>query len=144
MNMPVQDLRGPNADEASRLLAKAYALSDDQARRVSNIYEADHDPRYDDFCTEVWNALETSGRLLPLGWFEAVFMECSWVETTKALHAIADAVMATLVRQEISHDAYQVLTLPFLARDTGLAVPRPASQPGKVDLTAVSVEPELV
>lgn len=113
--MPVQDLRGPNADEACHLLGKALALTTEQAQQISDLYEADNHPAYTDHCREVWNALENTGRVLPLGWFEAIFADCSWVESTKALHAIADAVMATIVRQEISRAAYSALTLPFVA-----------------------------
>lgn len=112
--MPVQDLRGPNADEACHLLGKALSLTPAQAQHISDMYEADDHPSYEDYCREVWNALENTGRVLPLGWFEAIFADCAWVEGTKALHAVADAVMATLVRQEISRMAYNYLTLPFL------------------------------
>jgi len=112
--MPVQDLRGPHADEACHLLGKAMSLSFAQAQQISDLYESDNHPSYADHCREVWNALENTGRVLPLGWFEAIFADCAWVEGTKALHAIADAVMATLVRQEISRTAYNNLTLPFV------------------------------
>lgn len=114
MTMPVHELRGPNADEACHLLGKAVVLTLDQARQISELYEADNSRYYTDYCTEVWDALEHTERVLPLGWFEAIFADCEWVEQTKALHAIADAVMATLVRQEISLKAYQCLTSPFL------------------------------
>lgn len=113
MILPVQDLRGPHADEACHLLGKATTLTWEQASQVSAEYERDTDPNYDNYCTEVWDALERTGRLLPLGWFEGIFLDAAWVET-KALHAIADAVVATLVRSEISRDAYNCLTLPFL------------------------------
>ena len=112
--MPVQDLRGPNADEACHLLGKAMALTFAQAEKISDIYEADTNPSYENYCREVWDALERTGRILPLGWFEAIFVDCAWVEATKALHPIADAVMATLVRQDISFAAYSTLTMPFL------------------------------
>lgn len=129
--MPVQDLRGPNADEACHLLGKAMSLTLVQAQQISDLYEADNHPSYTDYCREVWNALENTGRVLPLGWFEAIFSDCAWVEGTKALHAIADAVMATLVRQEISRAAYNNLTLPFVL---GRAQPFDSSAQAKVDL----------
>lgn len=112
--MPVQDLRGPHADEACHLLGKAMALTAEQAQKISDLYESDNHPSYNEYCGEVWNALERTGRVLPLGWFEAVFADCPWTEGTKALHAVADAIMATLVRNEISRDAYSSLTLPFV------------------------------
>lgn len=118
MNMPVQDLRGPHADEACHIISKAVGLTVDQAQHMGDVYETDTNPHYADYCTEVWNALERSERLLPLGWFEALFAECDWVDTTKALHAIADAVVATLVRSDISRDAFNCLTLPFLVGRT--------------------------
>jgi hypothetical protein len=132
MNMPVQDLRGPNADEACRLLSKAFRLTSEQATHVSRAYEID-DQNYGQYCTEVWNALERTGRLLPLGWFEAIFLDCAWVNGSKALHAVADAVMATLVRQDISGEAYQCLTRPFLCRNEATVVAGGA----KVDLINV-------
>src|SRR3954447_9784813 len=109
MEMPVQDLRGPHADEACHLLVKAVSLTLAQAQKMSDAYESEIDARYEEYCQEVWDALEHTGRILPLGWFEAIFFEAEWVDTTKALHAVADAVMATLVRQEISGPAYQHL-----------------------------------
>lgn len=132
MNMPVHDLRGPHADEACRLLGKAAVLTPEQALKMSEFYESENDVRYEDFCTEVWNALERTERVLPLGWFEAIFSEAEWVESTKALHAIADAVMATLVRQEISTAAYQMLTLPFLVGCAEIS-----GTPGKINLIQV-------
>lgn len=132
MNMPVHELRGPHADEACRLLSKVAALTLGQAQKMGEFYESENDARYEDFCTEVWNALERTERILPLGWFEAIFSEAEWVESTKALHAIADAVMATLVRQEISTAAYQMLTLPFLVGCSEI----PETQ-AKIDLVRV-------
>lgn len=129
MKMPVQDLRGPHADEACHVLAQAISLTSRQAVQISEIYNTDDDDTYAQHCTEVWNALERTGRLLPLGWFEAIFVDCTWVEETLALHAIADSVMATLVRTEISREAYNRLTLPFLVGRT-LA----SENPAKVDL----------
>lgn len=122
MKMPVHELRGPNADEACHLLSKAAALTLEQAQEMGEIYESENDARYDDYCQEVWDALERTGRILPLGWFEATFYEAEWAESTRAIHAIADAVMATLVRQEISTPAYRLLTLPFLLGCTEIPV----------------------
>lgn len=118
MTMPVQDLRGPHADEAAHILMKACALSFNQAEHMGVVYEADNNPEYNTYCTEVWNALEKTKRILPLGWFEAIFADTCWVDETKALHAVADAVMATLVRNDVSREAFNCLTLPFLVGRT--------------------------
>jgi hypothetical protein len=112
--MPVQDLRGPCADEACHILSKAVGLTFEQAQHMGDVYEADSNSDYNRYCNEVWDALERTERLLPLGWFEALFAETEWVDRTKAIHAIADAVVATLVRNEISKEAFNCLTLPFL------------------------------
>lgn len=111
--LPLQDLRGPYAGEAVQIILKGLSLTFDQAQHISNLYDIE-DVEYGLHCTLTWDALEVSGRMLPLGWFEAIFCDSLWAQQTKALHAIADAVMACLVRDMISLSAFHGMSKPWL------------------------------
>lgn len=110
----LHELSGPYADEALQLIMLGTLLSQAEAQRISYLYETDTNPEYESYCDQVKAALEQTGRELPLGWFEGVFGTHGWVTDTKALHAIADLVMATLVRSDISLVAYNCLAGPFI------------------------------
>lgn len=119
---PVIDLVGPNSLDAAEIVLRSMEMTDSEARALSSMWEMDNDPQYLTYCDEVMQALETSGRTLPMGWFEAVYEEISWAWTTKALHAIADTVVATLARDLISFDTYNAMTLAWTALFCGSLV----------------------
>lgn len=113
----VQGLVGPCADEAWAIVERGLALTLSEAQEVTRAWNPDAPEAvvriYLENCRVVWKALESSERMLPLGWFEATFADVEWLETTKALHAIADAVVATLVRDKIPADVYDSLMAPW-------------------------------
>lgn len=122
MNLPLQDLNGPQRDSAEQIIRCALAMDEQDARRLSQAWEnspagVDH-LAYLTNCKAIWDALEESGRFLPLGWFEAIFVDCAWVDTTRALHAVADAVCATLVRDIIPETTFQYMLQPWNAEMT--------------------------
>lgn len=109
-------LSGPNVHEVYAILDKAVTMSQEDANLLSRIWDSpsgESEDAYLDNCREVWNALEISGRFLPLGWFEATFADCPWASTTRALHAVADVVCATLVKDLIDVDTLDVMTAPW-------------------------------
>ena len=111
--MPTNGLRGPHASDAQRMLAMSARLSKRQAQELAAAWESDPNPHYDLFCEVVQGALISTDRRLPMGWFEAYFADQEWLEGTKALHAIADAVVATLVRDDIPHEIFHALVRPW-------------------------------
>lgn len=113
-NLHSGDLHGPQRFDAEKIIQAALTMSTREAQRLSDLYETYDDPDYIAHCTVVWDALETTGRHLPLGWFEAIFANCAWSDTTKALHAVADAVVATLVADVVPPDVVKALTSPWV------------------------------
>lgn len=110
---PTAGLNGPHADDARRMVELSRTLSYGQAVELGAMWEYYDDPKYTAHCEAVQEALALTGRELPLGWFEAVFEEYNWLTTTKALHAIADAVVATLVKDEVSSGTFKSLVEPW-------------------------------
>ena len=110
-------LTGPHATEAMDLVVRAQALTRQEALALASAWDpeagANEIREYLENCREVWGALERTGRKLPLGWFEAMFADVEWAENTKALHPIADAVVATLVKDEIPMEVYSFMTHPW-------------------------------
>lgn len=107
-------LRGPQAGEAQAIVDCALSMSRTEAIVLSRAYEADPNPHYLAQCSIIQDALEMTGRSLTIGWFEAVFRHQDWTLDTKALHAIADAVMATLVADVVPADVVVPLTRPWV------------------------------
>lgn len=113
--MKEQALRGPYASNAMDLLRVAYGLTMDEARRLSKAWEQDDNPAYLSLCALVEEALVNSGRKVPSGWLEDYFADLTWTSTTKALDAIADAVMVVLVQDLIPQPIVQALIAPWLS-----------------------------
>jgi len=107
------ELSGPHAEDAQRILSMSAKLTERQAQELADVWEKDTNPDYDEHCEAIQAALQRTERTLPLGWFEAVFSERDWVSSTKALHAIADAVVATLVKDEIPHCVFFSIVRPW-------------------------------
>jgi len=107
------ELTGPHAEDARRILSMSARLTEAQAHDLASVWENDVNPEYDEYCSAIQAALEATGRALPLGWFEAVFAEQEWVTSTKALHAIADAVVATLVKNDVPHATFFAIVRPW-------------------------------
>lgn len=108
-------LRGPLADDAITLVECALSMTRDEAIALSRAYEADVNEHYIAQCTVVADALQISDRELAPGWFETVFALQDWTQDTKALHAIADAVMVTLVADIVPNDITEALTRPWIS-----------------------------
>lgn len=120
----VKDLRGPFSDYAAEIVDSASRMSLAEAIRLVEIWDATGDQsQYLKDCAAVWDALESSQRLLPLGWFERTFREVDWLVTEpRALHAVADAVSVTLVRDLVTEDVVHMLLSPWrVARATETA-----------------------
>src|SRR3954453_14939445 len=114
--MPTSGLCGPYAADAERMLMMSARLSKSQAQELAAAWESDPNPHYDLFCEIIQGALISTDRRLPMGWFEAYFTDVvTWVDSTKALHAIADAVVATLVRGDTPHEVFHALVRPWAA-----------------------------
>jgi hypothetical protein len=110
---PTGGLQGPHAEDARSMVELSRYLSYGQAVELGATWEYYDDPSYSRHCEAVQEALALTGRELPLGWFEAIFEEYNWLTTTKALHAIADAVVATLVKDEVSTTTFKALVEPW-------------------------------
>lgn len=106
-------LRGPGIEAAYAIIEAALVMSNEQAAYLSCVYEADPNEHYGPHCSVVQDALAMTDRQVQLGWFESVFRYQDWMFTTKALHAIADAVMASLVSDVISPEVVTALTRPW-------------------------------
>lgn len=106
-------LRGPGAEAAQAIIEAALVMSNEQAVHLSRVYEADPNEHYAAHCTIVMDALAMTDRQVRLGWFESVFRYQEWMFTTKALHAIADAVMAVLVSDVVAPDVATALCRPW-------------------------------
>lgn len=108
----LKKLKGPGRSEAVELVRLAQGMSREDAITVERSWMDDDDlTAYYAVCDRVWTALEDSGRFLYLGWFENVFSDAVWFPDTKALHPVADAVMATLVSDLISKIDYDQMTV---------------------------------
>lgn len=110
---PTEGLLGPHAEDARSMVELSRYLSYGQAVELGATWEYDDNPMYSLHCETVQEALALTGRELPLGWFEAIFEEYNWLTTTKALHAIADAVVVTLVKDEIPTTTFKALVEPW-------------------------------
>jgi hypothetical protein len=114
MMVPLDTLKGPFHGDAEAIILMALSISTADAERLVAAWDADQDmDRYLEACRSTWDALTDSERLLPLGWFEAIFADCAWVDSTKALHPIADAVVATLVQDIVTPDTFATLVDPW-------------------------------
>lgn len=109
----MEGLGGPHARDAVQIIRLALTFTPVQAQALSDIWELDTHPDYMSYCSIVSKALEANGRTLPLGWFEATFADVPWMDDTKALHAIADAVMATLATDLVAGPIVHALTDPW-------------------------------
>lgn len=121
MFVNVSDLRGPYADQAAEIVAHALSMTEDGARALVQLWDdpAEDQAQYLKNCARVWDALEESSRLLPLGWFERAFRDSEWFQTVpRALHAVADAVSVTLVRDLVSEDVVRNLLGAYAASAT--------------------------
>lgn len=113
MTVPSGSLKGPGAPLALEIIEIALRMTAEQAAYLSRVYEADPNDNYRAHCAMVQDALEITGRALSLGWFEAVFRCPEWPLRTKALHAVADAVVATLVADVVGTDVVEALLRPW-------------------------------
>lgn len=113
----VRGLVGPHADEAWGIVERGITLDLREAQEITRAWNPDAPESvvrsYLENCRVVWKALNESKRMLPLGWFEAMFADVEWLEDTKALHAIADAVVVTLVKDLVPEQVYDSLTAPW-------------------------------
>jgi hypothetical protein len=107
------ELTGPHAKDAHHILSMSAKLTWQQASDLAAVWENDVNPDYDEHCQTIQNVLQSTGRTLPLGWFEAVFADHNWLSSTKALHAVADAVVATLVKDDIPQDVFFAIVRPW-------------------------------
>lgn len=130
-SLALECLTGPHVEDAQHILAYSAVLSHEQAVDLADLWEYDINPYYDDNCVEVQNLLAITNRNLPLGWFEATFADCEWINSTKALHAIADAVVATLVKDLLPHDVFFAMIRPWWKEMSKITS-------GKVDLTMLT------
>lgn len=120
----VRDLRGPFMNQSAEIVSSALRMDVRDAVRLVDLWDGPtEDPaRYLQDCAKVWDALEESSRLLPLGWFERVFQDVCWIaEVPRALHAIADAVSVTLVQDLVSEDVVQTLLSPWRTFSAAIA-----------------------
>lgn len=107
-------LRGPQADAAAAVVERALGLTRDEAIALSQAYELDPNENYLAHCSLVQDILDMTGRGLSMGWFEQVFAAQEWIFDTRALDAIADAVMATLVADVIPGEVVEILLRPIV------------------------------
>ena len=104
-------LKGPHREEAISLVDLAHRMTVEDAERVEKSWMEDDDlTAYYAACDRVWIALEEHGLFLRVGWFEKEFETAKWMQTTRALHPVADAICATLVMNVISDEDYRLLT----------------------------------
>lgn len=122
MSMPTGSLRGPGADVAKAIIETALTMTHEQAVRLSRAYDADPNANYLAHCAIIQDALAMTGRSLTVGWFEAAFRYQSWTRDTRALHAIADVVMATLVADVVAAEVTDALTRPWKAAAPFVAI----------------------
>jgi hypothetical protein len=108
-------LRGPRSDDALAIVQRALTMTRDEAIALSRAYEADPNEHYIAQCTVVLDALELTGRVMSDGWFERVFRFQDWTTDTKALHAVADAVLATLVSDIVPTEVTDALVRPWIS-----------------------------
>jgi hypothetical protein len=108
-------LTGPHAEDCYEVIEDALTLTHDQAVALSRAYEADPNQDYLAHCAMVQDALAVTGRAIDGGWFESVFRYQDWTTDTKALHAVADAVMALLVADIIPTSVVYALTRPWIS-----------------------------
>src|SRR5438270_12094902 len=113
-SLVMDGLYGPHAGDAAEIVRLALTFTPVQAQSLSDMWELDSHPDYLSYCSIVAKALTGNGRTLPLGWFEATFADVSWLGNTKALHAIADAVIATLALALVPAPITYALTKPWL------------------------------
>jgi hypothetical protein len=112
-SLAMEGLRGPHAGDAAEIVRLALTLTPVQAQSLSDMWELDTHPDYLSYCSAVSKGLAANGRTLPLGWFEATFADVPWLDGTKALHAIADAVMATLALDLVAAPITHALLKPW-------------------------------
>jgi len=108
-------LTGPHAEDCYEVIEDALTMTREQAIALSRAYEGDPNRDYLAHCAMVQDALEVSGRAIDGRWFESVFRYQDWAADTKALHAVADAVMAILVADLIPASVVQQLTRPWIS-----------------------------
>lgn len=109
-------LKGPHRAEALEIVGQAKRMGQVDAERISDSWESDGDlENYYATCERIFDAMAQTGRSLPIGWFETEFAGLGWVTTTKALHAVADAVSATLVMDCVSAQDFNLLVSHFKA-----------------------------
>lgn len=106
-------LCGPHAHDAEQIIDLALTFTSAQAQALSDVWELDVHPDYLVYCSIIKEALVTANYSLPIGWFEACFAEVAWSDSTKALHAIADTVMATLAKDLVATSVTQALLKPW-------------------------------
>lgn len=108
-------LRGPRVDIAQAIIETALTMTRQEAERLSVAWLADPNGNYMAHCAMIQDALEMTGRTLSLGWFEAIFRYQDWTLYTKALHAVADAVVATLVSDVVPAELVATLMRPWVS-----------------------------
>lgn len=108
-------LIGPHAEDCYEVIESALTMTREQAIALSRTYEADPNEHYMAHCSIVQDALAISGRAVDGGWFESVFRYQDWILDTKALHAVADAVMTLLVADMIPASVVYALTRPWIS-----------------------------
>jgi hypothetical protein len=114
----VRDLRGPFVDRAAEIVSTALRMSARDAARLVELWDdpAQDQAQYLRDCAVVWDALEASNRLLPLGWYERVFRDVQWMAgVPRALDAVADAVSVVLVRDLVPENVVETLLSPWRA-----------------------------
>lgn len=125
MSTPSGSLRGPRSGVATAIIESALTMTREQAEFLSRTYDADPNANYLAHCAIIQDALDMTGRKLSVGWFEAVFRYQDWVLSTKALHAVADAVMACLVADVVTAEVVDALARPWNAAAPSFIIPRP-------------------
>lgn len=108
-------LTGPHAEDAFAVIERALLLTPVQARALSDAYETDSNDRYYEHCSMVQDALAVTGRVVESGWLEHFFLTLEWARDTKALHAVADAVMAILVADMLPESVVQMVARPWIS-----------------------------
>jgi hypothetical protein len=105
-------------DQAAEIVSRALRMSEIDATRLVELWDdpAQDQVQYLQNCAKVWDALEESSRLLPLGWYERVFRDVQWMPgAPRALHAVADAVSVTLVKDLVPENVAEALLSPWRA-----------------------------
>lgn len=115
-------LFGPHSEDCYEVIERALLLTPDSAAALSLAYEGDPNESYYEHCAIVQDALAVSGRTVAPGWLESIFSDATWVSETKALHAVADAVMAFLVADIIPLSVVQSLARPWISHRADLIV----------------------